>query len=109
MEAYQVRPGACNNGCTDIVAAFFPPPDLIAGRVEAAEDEKPRCSLGTSSASDSCVDLHAELWRAMQFARHPKVAPMLAGMRLSRRIQWGLSRIEYPEDHAPTTFLAAMV
>ncbi len=70
----------------------IPAPDLIAGRLEAAEDEK-----RWPSAGDPCVDLHAELWRAMRFARHPEVASMLAGLRLPRRIQWGLSRIEYLE------------
>ena len=46
---------------------------------------------------DPCIDLHAELRCAMRFARHPEVASMLAGLRLSQRIQWGLSRIEYLE------------
>jgi hypothetical protein len=46
---------------------------------------------------DPCIDLHAELWRAMRFARHPELGSMLARLRLPRRIQWGLSRIEYLE------------
>lgn len=41
------------------------------------------------------VDLHAELWRAMQFARHELVAPQLVDMRLSRHVQWGIARVEY--------------
>jgi hypothetical protein len=39
--------------------------------------------------------LHAELWRAMQFARHELVAPQLVDMRLSRHVQWGIARVEY--------------
>jgi hypothetical protein len=41
------------------------------------------------------INLHAELWRAMQFAR--AVEPQLRELELSRRVQWGLARVEFIE------------
>jgi hypothetical protein len=41
------------------------------------------------------VNLHAELWRAMQFARHSLVAAQLLEMDLSPRVQWGIGRVEF--------------
>jgi hypothetical protein len=41
------------------------------------------------------VNLHDELWRAMQFAR--AVEPQLRELELSNRVQWGLARVEFIE------------
>lgn len=39
------------------------------------------------------IELHDELWRAMRFAR--AVEPQLHELELSRRVQWGLARVEF--------------
>jgi hypothetical protein len=46
-------------------------------------------------AEPPLVDLHAELWRAMRFARHPRVEAMLDGIFNYTLMQWGLARVEY--------------
>src|SRR5262249_50051482 len=41
------------------------------------------------------IDLHAELWRAMQMARDPRVQADFAGIGFTRRVPWGFARVEY--------------
>jgi hypothetical protein len=41
------------------------------------------------------IDLHAELWRAMQLARDSRVEPGLAGLCFTHRLQWGFARVAF--------------
>lgn len=41
------------------------------------------------------LDLDAELLHAMQLAHHDIVTPLFAGSGLTRRVQWGVARVDY--------------
>jgi hypothetical protein len=41
------------------------------------------------------VNLHAEMWRAIQLARHPPIAVAFAEQGFTRLVQWGFQRVSY--------------
>jgi hypothetical protein len=41
------------------------------------------------------IDLHAELWRATQMARDPRVEPGFAALGFTLRLQWGFGRVAF--------------
>ena len=52
-----------------------------------------------SSASNQGTNLEAEFFNTIHRARLPRVAPMLAELGLSRRVQWGLSLVRVRGSH----------
>jgi hypothetical protein len=53
----------------------------------------------TAAGADvgSPINIESELWPAIERARHPRVAPMLADFGISPRLQtaWGLAKVEF--------------
>ena len=52
-----------------------------------------------SSASNQGTNLEAEFFNTIHRARLPRVAPMLAELRLSRHVQWGFSLARVRGSH----------